>query len=204
MRSQSSLSVHNRRQERHFHRNRPLLRVLLEAAGVMTLIMGVIATSPAGGDRAQQREVAHDFELVDFQPLDTGDDGMMDDEMMMEEPNDGTSEEPSMEGSDEDTSDEPSMDETQTSDVPATFENCDEAFAAGESNIPVGDPQYAEHLDGDNDGTACEGPAVPENPTMPYENCTEARADGATDIPESDPAYAEHLDGDNDGVACER
>jgi len=177
--------------------------VLLEAAGVMTLVMGVIATSPAGGDRTQQRQFAHDFELVDFQPLDTGDDGMTDDETMMEEPSDDSSDEPSTEGADEGTSDEPSMDESQPSDVSATFENCDEAFAAGESNIPAGDPQYAEHLDGDNDGVACEGSAVPENPTMPYENCDEARADGANDIPESDPAYAEHLDGDNDGVACE-
>ena len=36
------------------------------------------------------------------------------------------------------------------------FENCDAAFAAGVFNIPKSDPSYADHLDGDNDGIACE------------------------------------------------
>jgi hypothetical protein len=37
-----------------------------------------------------------------------------------------------------------------------SFVNCDAAFAAGVFNIPKTDPSYADHLDGDNDGIACE------------------------------------------------
>ncbi|PID31849.1 hypothetical protein CR970_03725 [Candidatus Saccharibacteria bacterium] len=36
------------------------------------------------------------------------------------------------------------------------FKNCDAAFKAGVFNIPKSDPSYAKHLDGDNDGVACE------------------------------------------------
>lgn len=38
----------------------------------------------------------------------------------------------------------------------ATFENCDAAFKAGVFDIPKSDPSYADKLDGDNDGIACE------------------------------------------------
>ncbi len=36
------------------------------------------------------------------------------------------------------------------------FKNCDAAFTAGVFNIPKSDSSYADHLDGDNDGVACE------------------------------------------------
>jgi len=155
----------------------------------MTLVVGVIATSPAGGDRTQAREVAHDFELVDFQPLDTGDD-----EAMMEE-------------SDEDTSSE-----TPTTEDPSTeemvFENCDAARDAGAAPVLEGEAGFGEHLDADNDGIGCEhwaGPSNGETDTSApgYQNCTEARADGKSDIGSDEEGYAEHLDRDNDGVACE-
>ncbi|GAA2157683.1 MULTISPECIES: excalibur calcium-binding domain-containing protein [Glycomyces] len=161
----------------------------------MTLVMGVIATSPAGGDREQAPEVAHDFELVDFQPLDTGDDAMMDDETMMEESDDGTSEEPQMQ-------------ESESTDPAFMYENCDAAREDGAAPVLEGEHGFGPHLDADNDGIGCEhwsGPSNGDTNTSEsgYQNCTEASADGRFDIPESDPAYAEHLDGDNDGVACE-
>ncbi|GGG58302.1 hypothetical protein GCM10011374_21420 [Kocuria dechangensis] len=37
-----------------------------------------------------------------------------------------------------------------------SFPNCDTAAAYGAYDIPVGDPRYAAHLDGDSDGIACE------------------------------------------------
>lgn len=37
-----------------------------------------------------------------------------------------------------------------------TFANCAEARAAGRFNIRRGDPSYSSHLDGDNDGIACD------------------------------------------------
>lgn len=44
----------------------------------------------------------------------------------------------------------------------APFENCTAAENAGRTNIPVGDPQYGEHLDSDLDGIGCEdGGSVP-------------------------------------------
>lgn len=39
-----------------------------------------------------------------------------------------------------------------------TFANCGAAYDAGYANIPRGDPNYAAHLDRDNDGVACETP----------------------------------------------
>lgn len=38
----------------------------------------------------------------------------------------------------------------------AVFETCADALAAGRTNIPLGDPAYATHLDRDLDGIACE------------------------------------------------
>jgi hypothetical protein len=196
MQSQSSPSVHNRRHEKHFHRNRPLLRVLLEAAGAMTLVVGVIATSPAGGDRTQAREVAHDFELVDFQPLDTGDD-----EAMMEESDEDTSSETPMEETE--TSEDP-MEETETSEgAQLSYENCAAARADGAAPIQEGEPGFAPHLDGDNDGIGCEQAPAAESAPLSYENCDAARADGAAPIQEGEPGYGPHLDGDGDGTGCE-
>lgn len=42
-----------------------------------------------------------------------------------------------------------------------TFANCTAAYAAGRSDIPRGDPHYATHLDGNNDGIACERSKAP-------------------------------------------
>ena len=36
------------------------------------------------------------------------------------------------------------------------FDNCDDVRAAGRAPIRRGDPGYGPHLDGDNDGIACE------------------------------------------------
>ncbi len=41
------------------------------------------------------------------------------------------------------------------------FANCDEARAAGFSDIRRGDPQYSPHLDHDNNGIACESTSAP-------------------------------------------
>ncbi|MEV3937526.1 excalibur calcium-binding domain-containing protein [Glycomyces sp. NPDC049804] len=162
----------------------------------MTLVLGVIATSPAGGERTQEREITHDFELVDFQPLD--------EEAMMEESDDDTSGETSMEDTDEQSDAE--------TDPNFEYENCEAARDAGAAPVLEGQHGFGEHLDADNDGVGCEnwsGTAqdsegqgqAPQD--SQYDNCTEARADGATDIPATDDRYAEHLDGDSDGTACE-
>lgn len=49
------------------------------------------------------------------------------------------------------------------------FKNCPEAYAAGRANIPKGDPQYAPHLDEDEDGFGCDKPPKDfvAKPTVP-------------------------------------
>ncbi|MDA1359634.1 excalibur calcium-binding domain-containing protein [Glycomyces luteolus] len=167
----------------------------------MTLVLGVIATSPAGGERTHESEVSHDFELVDFKPLDTGDD-----EAMMEESDDGTSAETQTEEPEHGTSAETPTEETDTEETGFVYENCDAARAAGAAPVHEGEHGFGPHLDADNDGVGCEnwsGPSQAPAPGSEYPNCEEARADGKTDIQEGEPGYAEHLDRDNDGVACE-
>lgn len=44
------------------------------------------------------------------------------------------------------------------------FANCDEAHAAGFSDIPRGDPRYSPHLDVNNDGIACANTAAGDAP----------------------------------------
>ncbi|MFS0873951.1 excalibur calcium-binding domain-containing protein [Paenibacillus xylanilyticus] len=55
---------------------------------------------------------------------------------------------------------EPCVDYSDTSSPPVnsywSYENCSEAFEYGVSNIRVGEEGYADHLDRDNDGIACE------------------------------------------------
>jgi hypothetical protein len=46
--------------------------------------------------------------------------------------------------------------EPQPSETSPDYENCDEARAAGDTPLYVGDPGYAPHLDRDGDGVACE------------------------------------------------
>lgn len=41
-------------------------------------------------------------------------------------------------------------------DVDVYYDNCSEARAAGEAPIRRGDPGYGPHLDGDDDGIACD------------------------------------------------
>lgn len=38
------------------------------------------------------------------------------------------------------------------------FDNCTQAYDAGRSNIPMGDPDYQTKLDRDGDGLACDQP----------------------------------------------
>ncbi|MDN3242464.1 excalibur calcium-binding domain-containing protein [Glycomyces tritici] len=160
----------------------------------MTLVLGVIAISPAGTASTQDRVVAHDIELVDFQPLDT-----VDDPATMEESVDqtGTAVEPPM----EDTG-EPSAAAT---DPTFEYENCDAARDAGAAPVEADEYGFGPHLDGDDDGVGCEnrfGAAqVPEGSRYP--NCDAARDAGLSAIKEGEPGYAAHLDGDDDGVACE-
>lgn len=167
----------------------------------MTLVLGVIAVSPTGTAGTQDREVARDIELVDFQPLDTVDDEAMteesDDQAMMEEPDDRTG-----------TAVEPPMEDTGEQSAAATdptfeYENCDAARDAGAAPVEADEYGFGPHLDRDSDGIGCEnrfGAAqVPEDSLFP--NCDAARDAGQSSIKEGEPGYAAHLDGD--GVACE-
>lgn len=52
--------------------------------------------------------------------------------------------------------DEPVYVEPTDEPLRVSFANCTEAKEAGYCDIQSGDPAYADHLDGDNDGTACE------------------------------------------------
>jgi type IV secretory pathway VirB10-like protein len=99
------------------------------------------------------------------------------------------------------------------------YDNCSEAEDAGVTPLYAGDPGYADHLDRDGDGVACEsGSSDPEPEPEPeepsdededdggevyYENCDAARAAGAAPVHAGDPGYGSHLDRDGDGVGCE-
>jgi hypothetical protein len=109
------------------------------------------------------------------------------------------------------------------------YDNCSEAEDAGVTPLYIGDPGYADHLDRDGDGIACESgssdpdpdpepatqaePATTEPPEAEetsddggdvyYENCDAARAAGAAPVHAGDPGYGSHLDRDGDGVGCE-
>lgn len=113
--------------------------------------------------------------------------------------------------------------------VAAPFANCDDARAAGNTNIPVTSPYYSSDLDRNNDGVACEDetagggvivepvpPVAPQPPAadpevgdVPHEgawawdNCSEAYAAGVSNIPAGSPGYGTHLDSDLDGIGCE-
>jgi hypothetical protein len=49
-----------------------------------------------------------------------------------------------------------SVNNTELTAASGPFRNCDEARAAGATAIRRGEPGYAPHLDGDNDGVGCE------------------------------------------------
>ncbi|WP_051326089.1 excalibur calcium-binding domain-containing protein [Glycomyces tenuis] len=106
----------------------------------MALVLGVIATSP--GDQTQERETAHNFELVDVQPTDTGDH-----ETMAEESDDDAGESPA---------EEPGTADPDTEDSGFAYENCDAARAAGAAPVLESDHGFGPHLDADNDGIGCE------------------------------------------------
>lgn len=112
-----------------------------------------------------------------------------------------------------------------------SYDDCSEAEDAGVTPLYVGDPGYADHLDRDGDGIACESgssdpdpepdpepetraEAESEEPTdevatsddggdVYYENCDAARAAGAAPVHAGEPGYGSHLDRDGDGVGCE-
>jgi len=95
----------------------------------------------------------------------------------------------------------------------AAYANCDAARAAGKAPLRRGEPGYADHLDGDGDGVACEssggsgggsgGSRGARGGSTYYENCDAARAAGAAPVHRGDPGYGSHLDADGDGVGCE-
>lgn len=112
----------------------------------------------------------------------------------------------------------------------APYENCADAYAAGEWKIPNTSPNFTPGLDGDGDGFGCDDPDympapdpypvvppvspqppvgipevdyLPENGPWAYDNCTDARAAGAVNIPAGAPGYGTHLDRDLDGIGCE-
>lgn len=112
------------------------------------------------------------------------------------------------------------------------FKNCGEAYAAGYSDIPAGHPYYADDLDGNGDGEACERPeaygyyntkslkgavSAPKPAPQPapkpapqpapkaseFPNCMAAFNAGVYNIPQGHKYYHVSLDSDRDGVACE-
>jgi LPXTG-motif cell wall-anchored protein len=73
-----------------------------------------------------------------------------------------------------------------------SFDNCTEAYQAGRSNIPAGDPDYAAKLDRDNDGVACDNPPADFKPAPQTgtgtETGTETGAGTGTQLPQTGPA----------------
>jgi hypothetical protein len=168
----------------------------LVAAGIMTLTLGVLSSSPE--ERTQGHEAADGFELVDFRPPDADGDGMT-----PEEPDGDASDETSTEDSDEDSA----TDGTDGEDSEFTYENCAAARDDGAAPVHEGDHGFGPHLDADDDGIGCEEWGTSDGDTESdqgaYENCTEAREDGAAPINEGEPGFGPHLDADDDGIGCE-
>jgi hypothetical protein len=107
--------------------------------------------------------------------------------------------------------------ETEREPAP-TYENCDAVRAAGKAPLLRGEPGYAEHLDRDDDGVACEASAsapkpAPANSSPPasspstdprFGTCKEVQAAGyGPYVRGEDAEYDWYRDGDGDGEVCE-
>ncbi|GAA2135356.1 excalibur calcium-binding domain-containing protein [Glycomyces algeriensis] len=154
----------------------------------MTLVLGVIAITPATAGGTQDREVTHHVELVDFQPLDAGD------ESMTEESGDrgGTAVDPPMQESD---------DQNGTAVDPPMQESDDQNGTAADPPMQESD---------DQDGTAADPPmedtgeqSAAADQAFEYENCDAARDAGAAPVTPEEYGFGPHLDRDSDGVGCE-
>lgn len=73
-----------------------------------------------------------------------------------------------------------------------SFSNCTKAYEAGYSNIKEGSPQYAKHLDRDNDGIACDNPPAGFKPREQGEpqqtQSSTAVPSDAGELPKTGPA----------------
>jgi LPXTG-motif cell wall-anchored protein len=72
------------------------------------------------------------------------------------------------------------------------FDNCTQAYAAGRSHIPQGDPAYRPGLDRDKDGFACDNPpdgfvAAPRE-TQTFTATGTATAPPGDQLPKTGPA----------------
>ncbi len=67
-----------------------------------------------------------------------------------------------------------------------SFDNCTQAYQAGRSNIPRGDPDYAPKLDRDNDGVACDNPPPGFKPAT--QTGTETSTGTGNELPLTGPA----------------
>jgi LPXTG-motif cell wall-anchored protein len=67
-----------------------------------------------------------------------------------------------------------------------SFDNCTEAYAAGRSDIPKGDPDYAPKLDRDNDGYGCDNPPAGFQPRQ-GETQTGTKVQNGADTPDQLP-----------------
>lgn len=62
-----------------------------------------------------------------------------------------------------------------------SFNNCDEAYAAGYANIPRSSPLYAKKLDRDQDGFACDKPPAGFTPHKATETSTGTQVHNSVD-----------------------
>lgn len=83
------------------------------------------------------------------------------------------------------------------------YATCAEVIDAGLAPLFAGDAGYANHLDRDADGVACDSAAdKASTDELVYATCADARAAGVTPLLEGENGYGAHLDLDGDGVAC--
>lgn len=69
------------------------------------------------------------------------------------------------------------------------FKNCTEAYKAGRSNIPKGDPAYSAKLDADHDGIGCDNPPAGFKPVQNTNTGTIETGSGTgTALPKTGPA----------------
>ncbi len=70
-----------------------------------------------------------------------------------------------------------------------SFANCDQAYAAGQSNIPKSSPNYSAKLDRDRDGIACDNPPPGFKPAGNTSTGTAVTPPGGADqLPKTGPA----------------
>jgi peptidoglycan hydrolase CwlO-like protein len=196
MRSPSSTSVHNRRNEKTVLNRRVPLLALLSIAGVLVLALAFIVGTATSGGPSDKREADSGaaYDLVDAPDFE--DDGQ---DVRLQEHREAL----------EALQAEVDALSEELAGLQAELNTRTEELDELEAQLGTTEQPPAAGSEEESDDPAAKPPTEsPETDEMTtgvefYENCDEARANGAAPVHEGDPGFGPHLDADDDGIGCE-